>query len=221
MNEDFRKFAISKGVNGLVLDDYKKVSNGIVSPTIIEERQLNVATMDIFSRLMYDRIIFLGTGIDDDVANIVTSQIMYLNSIDNESDIKLFINSPGGSVIDGLAIYDIMNWVEPDVATYSMGMSASMGSILLSSGAKGKRFSLPHSKIMIHQVSGYAGGQCSDIRIWTEEIKKHQNELYKILSENTGKSIEQIEIDADRDHWFTAQEALEYGLIDEIITKKK
>ena len=221
MNEDFRKFAISKGVNGIVLDDYKKVSNGIVSPTIIEERQLNVATMDIFSRLMYDRIIFLGTGIDDDVANIVTSQIMYLNSIDNESDIKLFINSPGGSVIDGLAIYDIMNWVEPDVATYSMGMSASMGSILLSSGAKGKRFSLPHSKIMIHQVSGYAGGQCSDIRIWTEEIKKHQNELYKILSENTGKSIEQIEIDADRDHWFTAQEALEYGLIDEIITKKK
>jgi len=221
MNEDFRKFAISKGVNGLVLDDYKKVSNGIVSPTIIEERQLNVATMDIFSRLMYDRIIFLGTGIDDDVANIVTSQIMYLNSIDDESDIKLFINSPGGSVIDGLAIYDIMNWVEPDVATYSMGMSASMGSILLSSGAKGKRFSLPHSKIMIHQVSGYAGGQCSDIRIWTEEIKKHQNELYKILSENTGKSIEQIEIDADRDHWFTAQEALEYGLIDEIITKKK
>ena len=221
MNEDFRKFAISKGVNGLVLDDYKKVSNGIVSPTIIEERQLNVATMDIFSRLMYDRIIFLGTGIDDDVANIVTSQIMYLNSIDNESDIKLFINSPGGSVIDGLAIYDIMNWVEPDVATYSMGMSASMGSILLSSGAKGKRFSLPHSKIMIHQVSGYAGGQCSDIRIWTEEIKKHQNELYKILSENTGKSIEQIEIDADRDHWFTAQEALEYGIIDEIITKKK
>lgn len=220
MNEDFRKYAMSKGINGNTLDSYRKATNGIVSPTIIEERQLNVATMDIFSRLMYDRIIVLGTEINDDVANIVTSQLMYLNSIDSTSEIKLFINSPGGSVIDGLAIYDIMNWVEPDVATYTMGMAASMGSILLSSGTKGKRFSLPHSKIMIHQVSGYAGGQCSDIKIWAEEIKKHQNELYKILSENTGKSIEQIEIDADRDHWFTAQEALEYGLIDEIITKK-
>lgn len=221
MNEDFRKFAISQGVNGNTLDSYKKVTNGIISPTILEERHLNVATMDIFSRLMFDRIIVLGTEINEDVANIVTSQLMYLNSVDSESDIKLFINSPGGSVIDGMAIYDIMNWVEPDVATYTMGMAASMGSILLSSGAKGKRFSLPHSKIMIHQVSGGSVGQCADIQIMANEIVKHQNELYRILAENTGKGFEQIEKDADRDHWFTAQEALEYGLIDEIITKKK
>ena len=221
MNEDFRKFAVSKGVNGNTFDAYKKATNGIISPTILEERHLNVATMDIFSRLMFDRIIVLGTEINEDVANIVTSQLLYLNSVDSDSDIKLFINSPGGSVIDGLAIYDIMNWVEPDVATYTMGMAASMGSILLSSGAKGKRYSLPHSKIMIHQVSGYAGGQYSDIKIWAEEIKKHQSELYSILAENTGKSFEQIEKDADRDHWFTAKEALEYGLIDEIIEKKK
>lgn len=221
MNEDFRKFAVSKGVNGNTFDAYKKATNGIISPTILEERHLNVATMDIFSRLMFDRIIVLGTEINEDVANIVTSQLMYLNSVDSDSDIKLFINSPGGSVIDGLAIYDIMNWVEPDVATYTMGMAASMGSILLSSGAKGKRYSLPHSKIMIHQVSGYAGGQYSDIKIWAEEIKKHQSELYSILAENTGKSFKQIEKDADRDHWFTAKEALEYGLIDEIIEKKK
>lgn len=221
MNEDFRKFAVSQGINGNTFDSYKKATNGIISPTILEERHLNVATMDIFSRLMFDRIIVLGTEINEDVANIVTSQLMYLNSVDSDSDIKLFINSPGGSVIDGLAIYDIMNWVEPDVATYTMGMAASMGSILLSSGAKGKRYSLPHSKIMIHQVSGYAGGQYSDIKIWAEEIKKHQSELYSILAENTGKSFEQIEKDADRDHWFTAKEALEYGLIDEIIEKKK
>ena len=221
MNEDFRKFAISQGINGNTLDGYKKVTNGIISPTILEERHLNVATMDIFSRLMFDRIIVLGTAIDEDVANIVTSQLMYLNSVDSDSDIKLFINSPGGSVIDGMAIYDIMNWVEPDVATYTMGMAASMGSILLSSGAKGKRFSLPHSKIMIHQVSGGSVGQCADIQIMANEIVKHQNELYRILAENTGKTFEQIEKDADRDHWFTAQEALEYGLIDEIITKKK
>ena len=221
MNEDFRKFAVSQGINGNTFDAYKKATNGIISPTILEERHLNVATMDIFSRLMFDRIIVLGTEINEDVANIVTSQLMYLNSVDSDSDIKLFINSPGGSVIDGLAIYDIMNWVEPDVATYTMGMAASMGSILLSSGAKGKRYSLPHSKIMIHQVSGYAGGQYSDIKIWAEEIKKHQSELYSILAENTGKSFEQIEKDADRDHWFTAKEALEYGLIDEIIEKKK
>ena len=218
--DEFRKYAISQGVNGSALDDYRKSTNGIVSPTIIEERQLNVATMDIFSRLMYDRIIVLGTEINDDVANIITSQLMYLNSIDSQADIKMFINSPGGSVIDGLAIYDIMNWVDADVATYTMGMAASMGSVLLSSGAKGKRFSLPHSKIMIHQVSGFAGGQCADIKIWAEEIKKHQNELYKILAENTGRTIERIEIDADRDHWFTSDEALKYGLIDEIIKKK-
>lgn len=218
---DFEKYALSNGVNSLTLGDYKRATNGMINPTIIEERSLNVATMDVFSRLMADRIIFLGTAINDDVANIVTSQMMYLNSVDDESDIKLFINSPGGSVIDGLAIYDIMNWINPDVATYAMGMAASMGSILLSSGAKGKRYSLPHSRIMIHQVSGGANGQNTDIQIVAREIQKHQDELYHILAENTGKSFEQINEDAERDHWFTSKEALEYGLIDEIITKKK
>lgn len=219
--DEFRKFAISHGVNGNTFDEYRKVANGIVSPTIIEERQLNVAAMDIFSRLMYDRIIFLGTEINDDVANIITSQLMYLNSVDRNSDIKMFINSPGGSVIDGLAICDIMNWVDSDVATYAMGMAASMGSVILSSGQKGKRFSLPNSRIMIHQVSSYTGwAQTSDVKIHYEETKSLQNVLYGILSENTGKTIEQIENDADRDHWFTAQDALEYGIIDEIIKKK-
>ena len=192
--DEFRKFAISHGINGNTFDEYRKVANGIVSPTIIEERQLNVAAMDIFSRLMYDRIIFLGTEINDDVANIITSQLMYLNSVDRNSDIKMFINSPGGSVIDGLAICDIMNWVDSDVATYAMGMAASMGSVILSSGQKGKRFSLPNSRIMIHQVSSYTGwAQTSDVKIHYEETKSLQNVLYGILSENTGKTIEQIE----------------------------
>lgn len=217
---DFEKYAISKGVNSNTLSSYQKHANGIISPTIIEERQLNVATMDVFSRLMSDRIIFLGAAINDDVANIVTSQLMYLNSVDDESDVKLFINSPGGSVIDGLAIYDVMNWVNCDVATYVMGMAASMGSVLASSGAKGKRYALPNSTIMIHQVSSGAYGQNADIQIAAKESQKWQNLLYNILAENTGKPFEQIEIDADRDHWFMAKEALEYGLIDEIIKKK-
>ena len=217
---DYEKFAISNGISSNKLNDYQKQVNTLISPTIVEERSLNAVTIDVFSALIRDRIIFLGTEINDDVANIITSQLMYLNSIESQTDIKMFINSPGGSVIDGLAIYDIMNWVDADVATYTMGMAASMGSVLLSSGTKGKRFSLPHSKIMIHQVSGYAGGQCADIKIWAEEIKKHQNELYKILAENTGRTVERIEIDADRDHWFTSDEALKYGLIDEIIKKK-
>ena len=218
--KDFNKFANSKGISSTTLYDYQKDTNGIISPTIIEERHLNAVTMDVFSRLMAERIIFLGTGINDDVSNIITSQLMYLNSIDPESDIKLFINSPGGSVVDGLAIYDVMNWVDADVATYAMGMAASMGSILLSSGKKGKRYSLPHSRVMIHQVSSGMQGQCADLEIAVREAKKHQEELYNILSENTGKSYDQIFTDADRDCWFTAKEALEYGLIDEIITKK-
>jgi len=221
MNNDFRKYALSQGVNGNTLDDYTKKTNGIISPMILEERNLNVATMDIFSRLMFDRIIVLGTAVSSDVANIVTSQLMYLNSVDSDADIKLFINTPGGSVIDGLAIYDIMNWVEPDVATYAMGMAASMGSILISSGAKGKRYALPNSKIMIHQVSSGIGYiNTADLKIEFDEMKKDQNVLYNILAENTGKSLKQIEKDADRDHWFTSKEALEYGLIDEIIFKK-
>ena len=219
--KDFEKFAISNGVNSNTLNGYQKFSNSIISPTIIEERQMNMVTMDVFSRLMADRVIFLGSPIDDEVANIVTCQLMYLNSVDPLSDVKLFINTPGGSVDDGLAIYDIMNWVDCDVATYVMGLAASMGSIICSSGADGKRRALPHSKIMIHQVSGGGRGQCADVQIVAAEMKKSQDELYRILANNTGKSFEQIERDADRDHWLTAQEALEYGLIDEIITKKK
>lgn len=218
---DFEKYAISKGMNSNTLNSYKNFSNSLISPTIIEERQMNMVTMDVFSRLMADRIIFLGTAINDDVANIITSQLMYLNSVDPLSDIKMFINSPGGSVIDGLAIYDVMNWVDCDVATYTMGMAASMGSVLCSSGEKGKRHALPNSTIMIHQVSSGAYGQNADIQIAARETQKWQNLLYRILAKNTGKSFEEIERDADRDHWFMADEALEYGLIDEIIEKNK
>lgn len=221
MKNDFEKYAISKGISSATLDSYQKYANGLISPTIIEERQLNAVTIDVFSALIRDRIIFLGTGIDDSVANIITSQLMYLNSVDPDSDIKMFINTPGGSVIDGLAIHDVMNWVDSDVATYVMGMAASMGSILCSSGAKGKRYALPNSTIMIHQVSSGAYGQNADVQIAARESQKWQNLLYNILAENTGKSFEEIERDADRDHWLMANEALEYGLIDEIIKKKK
>lgn len=217
---DFEKYAIAGGISSHKLSDYKKYANGIISPTIVEERQLNAVTIDVFSALIRDRIIYLTTAIDSDVSSIITAQMMYLNSVDDESNIKLFINSPGGSVIDGLAIYDVMNWVNCDVATYTIGMAASMGSVLASSGAKGKRYALPNSTIMIHQVSSGAYGQNADIQIAAKESQKWQNLLYNILAENTGKSFEQIEADADRDHWFMAKEALEYGLIDEIIKKK-
>lgn len=220
---DFTKFSLDKGVRHSSLDSYTKTINGIISPTIVEERQLNAVTMDVFSRLMSERIIFLGTVIDSDVANIVNSQLMYLNSIDQESDIKMFVNSPGGVIDDGLAIYDVMNWVNCDVATYTMGMAASMGAILASSGTKGKRYALPHSKIMIHQPMGglRPGTQESDFKIAYDEIKKDKQLLYEILAENTGKSVKEITKASDRDCWFTAKEALEYGLIDEIILKKK
>lgn len=220
---DFEKFAVSNGIGTNKLDGYSKYlfKNGHINPTILEERQLNVVGIDVFSRLMYDKIIFLGTGIDSDVANIVNAELLYLNSIsDKTDDIKMFINSPGGSVTDGLAIYDTMNFIDPDVSTYCMGMAASMGSILLSSGTKGKRYSLPHGSVMIHQVSnGIGRSQCADIQIMAEETKKIQDVLYRILSENTGKTFEEIEKDADRDKWFTSNEAVEYGLIDSIITK--
>ena len=223
MNKDFEKYALSMGIGSNKLDGYKKYSlknyRG-VNPIILEEREMNVIGLDIFSRLMYDRILFLGTVIDEDSANIVNSQLMYLNSIGDE-DIKMFINSPGGSVIDGLSIYDVMNYVEPDVSTYCMGMCASMGSILLSSGAKGKRYSLPNGEVMIHQVSGGTEGQFADMSIAVKHAGRLQETLYNILAKNTGKSYDQIFKDADRDNWFNAQQALEYGLIDEIITKSK
>ena len=223
MMTDFEKFAVSNGIGTNKLDAYAKynIKNGIIEPYILEERTLNCAPMSVFSRLMYDKIIFLGSAINDDVANIITAQLLYLNSVtDKDEDIKMFINSPGGSVIDGLAIYDVMNFVEPDVATYCMGMCASMGSILVSSGTKGKRFTLPNGEVMIHQVSGTSSGQFSDMEIAVKHAGRLQDTLYGILSINTGKDIEQIRKDADRDNWFTAQEAVDYGLLDKIVTKK-
>lgn len=222
INNDFEKFAISNGISSNRLNEYNKYNfrNGYLNPTILEERSLNVIGLDIFSRLMLERILFLGTSIDADTSNIINSQLLYLNSI-GDDDIKLYINSPGGSVNAGLSIYDTMNLIKPDVATYCMGMSASMGAILVSSGAKGKRWAMPHGEIMIHQPLGGVKGQASDILIEAEQIKKCRDILYKILSDNTGKSIEQIQQDSDRDKWFNAEEAKEYGLIDDIITKMK
>lgn len=220
---DFEKFAISNGIGSNKLDGYNKytIKNGMINPTILEERTMNVIGLDIFSRLQFDRILFLGTGIDDDVANIINAQLLYLNSTGDE-DVKMFINSPGGSVISGLAIYDIMNFITPDVSTYCLGMAASMGSILLSSGAKGKRYSLPNGTVMIHQVSSGTGRvQNTDLQIAAKESQKWQDRLYNILASNTNKIYEEIERDADRDHWFTAEEALQYNLIDEIISKTK
>ena len=223
MKNDFEKFALSQGISTTKLDGYKKYSlknyRG-VNPIILEEREMNVIGLDIFSRLMYDRILFLGTGIDEDTANIVNSQLMYLNSI-GDDDIKMFINSPGGSVIDGLSIYDVMNYVTPDVSTYCMGMCASMASVLVSSGEKGKRYSLPNGEVMSHQVGGGVEGHFSDMEIAVKHAGRLQETLFGILAANTGKDIEQIRKDADRDNWFTAKEALDYGLIDEIITKAK
>ena len=224
MITDFEKFAMSKGISTNKIDGYTKYNfnNGIIEPYILEERTLNCAPMSVFSRLMYDKIIFLGSAINEDVANIINAQLLYLNSItDKDEDIKMFINSPGGNCIDGLAIYDVMNFIDPDVSTYCMGMCASMGSILVSSGAKGKRYILPNGSVMIHQVSSGTGRvQNADLQIAAKESQKMQNTLYNILAANTGKSFEEIEKDADRDHWFTAQEAVEYGLIDNIVTKK-
>ena len=224
MITDFEKFAMSQGISTNKIDGYAKynLKNGIIEPYILEERTLNCAPMSVFSRLLYDKIIFLGTGINDDVANVVSAQLLYLNSVtDKDEDIKLFLNTPGGDVISGLAVRDIMDFIDPDVATYCMGMCASMGSILVSSGAKGKRFALPNSTVMIHQVNGGTGRvQNSDLQIAARESQKWQDVLYNILAQNTGKSFEQIEKDADRDHWFTAQEAVDYGLIDKIVTKK-
>lgn len=219
---DFEKYAVSKGIGTGKLDGYNKyvVKGGIITPTILEERSLNVVGYDIFSRLQLDRILFLASGINEDVANIINAQLLYLNSIGDE-DIKIFINSPGGSVIDGLAIYDTMNFVTPDISTYCMGMCASMGSILVSSGTKGKRYTLPNGEVMIHQVSSFAEGMTADMEIRINHTKRLQKKLYEILASNTGKDYEQIERDADRDHWFTADEAVEYGLIDEVIKKAK
>ncbi len=217
--EDFKKFAKGNGVNGNGLDKYI-TQMGYINPTILEERQLNVTQMDVFSRLMMERIIFLGTGIDADVANIVNAQMLYLSSLSDE-DITLNINSPGGEVYSGMAIIDTMNFVNNDIQTVCMGMAASMGAVILSAGKKGKRGALKHSRVMIHQPLGGARGQASDILIEAEQIKLVKDELCNILADNSGQSFEKVIADCDRDHWLTADEALKYGLIDIIHTNKK
>lgn len=220
MNE-FEKFARGYcGISSLKLHDYHSVQAAYVSPTIIEERQLNVATMDVFSRLMMDRIIFLGAPIYDDAANIIQAQLLFLESVDPAKDIQIYINSPGGSVSAGLGIYDTMQLISCDVATICTGLAASMGAVLLTAGAEGKRSALPHSRVMIHQPLGGAQGQASDIEITAREILKTKQELYEILSKHSGVDIEKIERDADRDYWMTAAEAKEYGLIDEVLGKR-
>ena len=219
---DFEKFARSEaGISSLTLHDYRSATASYINPSIIEERRLNVASMDTFCMLAMDRVIFLGVPIDDDVANIIQAQLLFLASTDSSADISLYLNTPGGQVSSGLAIYDTMQIIAPDVATICTGMAASMGSVLLCAGAKGKRSALPHSKVLIHQPLGGAKGQASDIEIAARESLKTKQELYSIISEHSGQSIEKITADADRDFWMSSREALEYGMIDEILSKKK
>ena len=219
---DFERFAsLDRGISPMTLHRYGNVTSSYINPSIIEERKLNVASMDVFSRLMMDRIIFLGVPIDDDVANIIQAQLLFLASNDDKSDISLYLNTPGGQVHSGLGIYDTMQIIQPDVATICTGMAASMGSVLLCAGAPGKRSALKHSRVMIHQPLGGARGQASDILIAAQEIEKTKKELYTIISEHSGQPIEKIYADGDRDFWMTSDEALEYGMIDEILTKRK
>lgn len=218
--DDFAKFALKdRGISSLNLDKYTSITSSYISPTIIEERQLNVASMDVFSRLMMDRIIFLGTPIDDYVANIIMAQLLYLESADPGKDIQIYFNTPGGSVHAGLGIYDTMQYIKCDVATICTGMAASMGAVLLTAGTEGKRSALKHSRVMIHQPLGGAQGQASDIEITAREILKLKKELYTIIADHSGNPYEKIEKNSDRDYWMTAAEALEYGMIDEVLTR--
>jgi len=218
--DEFSKYAIKhRGIGSLLLHNYTAIQNSYISPTIIEERQLNVATMDVFSRLMMDRIIFLGTAIDDDVANIIQAQLLFLESTDPAKDIQIYLNTPGGIVYSGLGIYDTMQYISSDLATICTGIAASMGAVLLTAGTKGKRSALKHARIMIHQPSGGASGQASDIEITAREIQKLKKELYEIIAEHSGNNIKKIEKDADRDYWMIAHEAKEYGLIDEVLVR--
>ena len=219
---EFNNYATKHmGISSMTLQRYTSVWGNYISPTIIEERQLNIATMDVFSRLMMDRIIFLGLPIDDYVANIIQAQLLFLDSSDPNKDIQIYFNTPGGSVHAGLGIYDTMQYISSDVASICTGMAASMGAVLLTAGTKGKRSALTHSRIMIHQPMGGAQGTASDIEITTKEILKLKRELYQIIALHSGNSIEKIEKDSDRDHWMTAKEALDYGMIDEVLTKGK
>ena len=221
MKDEFKAFATKHmNLNGNALDKYIDVTNSYISPTIIEERQLNVAQMDVFSRLMMDRIIFLGTQIDDYTANVIQAQLLYLDSADPGKDISIYLNTPGGSVYAGLGIYDTMQYISSDVSTICTGMAASMAAVLLVAGTKGKRFALKHSRIMIHQPMGGVQGQASDIEITAREILKLRKELYSIIAEHSGNNIKKIEKDSDRDYWMTAEEAKEYGMVDKVLVKR-
>lgn len=220
-NNDFRNFAVKHcGLNGLAFDQYANtITSSYISPTIIEERQLNVAQMDVFSRLMMDRIIFLGTQIDDYTANVIQAQLLYLDSADPGKDISIYLNSPGGSVYAGLGIYDTMQYISSDVSTICTGMAASMAAVLLVAGQKGKRLALEHSRVMIHQPMGGAQGQASDIEITAREIQKLKKELYTIIANHSGQPYDKVYADSDRDYWMTSAEAAEYGMIDKVLTR--
>lgn len=219
---DFQKYTLKhRGISSMNLHRFTSVYNNWISPTIIEERQLNVASMDVFSRLMMDRIIFLGMPVDDYVANVIQAQLLYLDSSDPGKDIQIYVNSPGGVVYAGLGIYDTMQFISSEVATICTGMAASMAAVLLCAGQKGKRSALTHSRVMIHQPMGGAQGQASDIEISTREILKTRTELYKIIADHSGNDIKKIEGDSDRDYWMTAKEAMEYGMVDEVLVKEK
>lgn len=219
MNKDFQKFAASNcDISSITLDGYEKVMSNYISPVIPEERKMNVTTMDVFSRLLMDRIVFLGVPINDDVANIIQAQLLYLDSVKNDT-ISLYVNTPGGQVSSGLCIYDTMQYIKSDVSTICTGMAASMGSIILCGGQEGKRYALPHSKVLIHQPLGGANGQASDILIAAKEIEKTREILIDIIAKHSKQDRDKVFADADRDYWMTADEALEYGMIDKILTK--
>ena len=218
---DFLKFAVSNGMNSMHVENAMNASASYISPSILEERQLNVTQMDVFSRLMMDRIIFLGTEVNDYTANVIQAQLLYLDSVDSERDISIYLNTPGGSVYAGLGIYDTMQFIQSRVATICTGMAASMGAVLLVAGEKGMRAALPHSRVMIHQPLGGIQGQASDIEITAREILKLKDELYQIISDHSGQTVEKIRQDADRDYWMTAEEALQYGMIDKVYRREK
>lgn len=219
---EFNKYATKhKGISSLNLSRFESASFRYISPSIIEERKLNVATMDVFSRLMMDRIIFLGVPIDDDVANIIMAQLLFLESTDPDKDIQIYFNTPGGSVYAGLGIYDTMQFISCDVSTICTGIAASMGAVLLTAGTKGKRSALKHSRVMIHQPMGGVQGQASDIEITAKEILKLKKELYEIIATHSGNTIKKVEKDSDRDYWMTSEEAKEYGMIDNVLIRDK
>lgn len=222
MTNDFKKYATRHlGMNSMVLDDVMSMQNQYLNPYILEERQLNVTQMDVFSRLMMDRIIFLGTQIDDYTANTLQAQLLYLDSVDPGKDISIYVNSPGGSVYAGLGIYDTMQFISSDVATICTGMAASMAAVLLVAGAEGKRSALTHSRVMIHQPMGGAQGQASDIEITAREIQKLKKELYTIIANHSHTDFDKVWADSDRDYWMTAEEAREYGMVDQVLARKK